>query len=250
MTTTITVKNGKARPVNPTKLLSLSAYSIYPLTDINKNNEIYAAFESTVQWHDCPEATEDGEFMGYLQWQAQNPINDGWYDCGPGYLTADTRQIWRIVSQPQEKKTEMKNSKDIVFGPGNDNYGEYQKKELPPRVNMNDSPVECALLKRKEANPVPQKEEAKTVEGKTPFEILTTFTGDDSFRLQQNHRNRIIKAIQAYSTQQNKALMESVIKILEQYSIEAMKSKSHAGDYAENMLYNIIEEIEALKPKP
>ena len=41
---------------------------------------------------------------------------------------------------------------------------------------------------------------------------------------------------------------QKVLDILEKARIQAVKNNTHAGDYAENVLYDIIEEIEAVTP--
>lgn len=110
--TLITVKSGKARPKNP--------YTNYdPIQHIgvsfDNSRKEHADFESTVQWHDCPEATEYGEYYGELIWQAWDGIGDlrncQWFNCVYHHEEyerrgIDTRQIWRIVPQPQKKTME------------------------------------------------------------------------------------------------------------------------------------------------
>lgn len=44
--------------------------------------------------------------------------------------------------------------------------------------------------------------------------------------------------------------VDKVVEVLERYRINAVKLKSHGGDYAENVLYHIIEEIEDLPTPP
>lgn len=96
----IKVENGKARPVNPHSYNSEVEHSI--------SLNLYSAwsdFESTIQWHDCPEATEDGEYTAYLEWQV---IGCSWYYVDKAVadrLPNHSRQVWRIVSQLQEKQT-------------------------------------------------------------------------------------------------------------------------------------------------
>lgn len=105
----ITAKKGQARPKNPHQI---------------GFDPKYKAFESTVQWHDCPEATEDGEVEAQLIWQSFSEIEGGWVDTlaqltygEVEQLTENgisTQRIWRIVSQPQEKQT-MENKKEIIL---------------------------------------------------------------------------------------------------------------------------------------
>lgn len=108
--TLITAKNGKARPKNPypKSVLLESEPRIWGI------NPKWKDFESAVQWHDCPEAIEDGEHMAELvwQWQCQHGIRKGeWTTFIDDELhdknsTVPIRQIWRIVPQPQKKTME------------------------------------------------------------------------------------------------------------------------------------------------
>lgn len=140
----ITVKNGKGRPVNLGKFYSPQ----------------WASFESTVEWHDCPEATEDGEYTAELVWQIK--INDQWYfsveptaDAGSRY-----RQVWRIVPQPQ--KIDFCDTCDFPIKPKHegDKYichckTGYSKPQL----------TDTNVAQSKE------NEDAKTVEGKTAEDV-------------------------------------------------------------------------------
>lgn len=76
------------RPVNP-----------YCITT---QEDLYLAFEQSVTYHPAPGCEESDGVEAVLRWQAQNPINDVWYDCGPGYLAVDTRQIWRLIPSQQK----------------------------------------------------------------------------------------------------------------------------------------------------
>lgn len=89
----ITAKNGQARPVNPYAKPQFTGGSY-------EYDTKWKDFESTVQWHDCPEATEDKEYWGVLTWK----LRDDWKERAmKGEI--DGYNIWLIVSQPQEKKT-------------------------------------------------------------------------------------------------------------------------------------------------
>lgn len=72
----IIVKNGEGRPINLGKFYSPQ----------------WASFESTVEWHDCPEATEDKEYWGELVTDTDMYGNNPY-------------SYWRIVPQQQEKQT-------------------------------------------------------------------------------------------------------------------------------------------------
>lgn len=174
MTSTLIIaKNGKARPKNPyTRERDKSGY------------ESYLTFEQSVEWHDCPEATEDGEFMGDLIWQHYNSYGRYWTDCSQRTAEmycdgTETRQVWRIVSQPQEKK----NMKKTIYGVSEHN---------PPMPD--EAHVGFSFVKD-------QKEEAKTVEGKCVMGCKI-FTGGEIL----HHKD--CPFYPDSLSQQNKALME------------------------------------------
>lgn len=160
--TLITAKNGKARPKNPYEGSSQSA------------SFLYATFEDTVQWHDCPEATEDGEYTAYLQWQCQYDwnnrqwmdVSDEWYEDMKDATANKYQRIWRIVPQPQEKNLSLKASMKfdrLIHNkpkPDGNNKGEL----LGHFVYDHEKQTETFI-------PVTQKEETKTVEGKIKFPI-------------------------------------------------------------------------------
>lgn len=192
--TIITVKNGKARPVNPYRVPQSYVGTYEP-------TKKYLEFESTVQWHDLWDTKFNfrtdfsGEIKAELVWVM--------YDDNDGY------QEWNLSTHPDRDR--------------NSGY-------ITKQVYMADIPV----LKV-------EKEEAKTVEGKTPEEILADAHGILPQYLNV-HIGRItvgrnIEAMQAYSTQQNTALMEAMQKIAKELEV---------GEYIK--AYNIA--TEALKPKP
>lgn len=107
--TLITALNGKARPKNPQQGSTDCKYRPAPCCS-DCECDHWDKFESTVKWHDCPEATEDGEYEAELIHQVKNECEDEteWVDdpyFGMNYSEYNHyRQVWRIVPQPQEKK--------------------------------------------------------------------------------------------------------------------------------------------------
>lgn len=210
--TLITALNGKARPKNPQQGSTDCKYRPAPCCS-DCECDHWDKFESTVKWHDCPEATEDGEYTAELVWQMK--LNDQWYlsveptaDAGSRY-----RQVWRIVPQPQEPSDRVKklHAMSVPMKEGDRFYRE--------------------------------NEEAKTVEGKTAEDIL--------FDISEGHNALVdnviyipepdvIEAMQAYSSQQNTALMEENSKY--KRALEHVRVFS-----AEEIIRNIA--TEALKPK-
>lgn len=98
----ITVKNGKARPVNPHE-----EYQRNVVGDSTwKKTKEWKEFESTVQWLPCPEATEDGEYEAVLIEQHKRWNDTEWVSNSENtrvvHIGLENRQIWRIVTQPQE----------------------------------------------------------------------------------------------------------------------------------------------------
>lgn len=71
---------------------------------------VYNAFESTVQWRDCPEATEDGEYEAELQWQCMYSwksgqwidVSDEWYEDMKDATANKYRQIYKLVTDHVE----------------------------------------------------------------------------------------------------------------------------------------------------
>lgn len=99
----ITAKNGKARPKNP-----FDEYQTNVVGDSTwKRTQEWKDFESAVQWHDCP-GCEDGEYTAVLQWQWWNGTWQRWQDTDKEPPEGNRKRCsWRIVPQPQEKKTNI-----------------------------------------------------------------------------------------------------------------------------------------------
>lgn len=187
----ITVKNGKSRPKNP--------YDEYC------PSEKFEDFESTVEWHDCPD-TPDGDHMGELIWQQSDEDGDGnriWVPVTTDECS-DTRKIWRIVPQPQE--IEFCDTCDFPIKPKyeGDKYI-CRCKTGYPKLQPTDTNVTQS----------DQKEEAKTVEGDTAEDILVNMIDIMPCSLPILSLAYIIEAMQAYSSKQNNALMEENARLRE-----------------------------------
>lgn len=216
--TKIAAKNGKARPKNP--------YD----NEFKDEYHFYAKFESTFQWHDCPEC-EDGEFEAELVWQVKGPFGI-WEDISdlahdnfrksnenPVAKSYIMREVWRIVPQPQQKnlslKASMKFERLIHNNPKSD--GDSKGKRLGHFVYDHEKQTETFI-------PITPKEEAKTVEGKTPEEILSKILNTQSDLLDCGAHCRVssaLEAMQAYSSQQSTAIMEENKRLRE--ALEAIK---------------------------
>lgn len=222
--TKITAKNGKARPKNP--------FDKDPLSDTGR----WHAFESTVQWHDCPEC-EDGEYTAYQVMQEHLLFYKEyeWTDCvvdGNDPIVqvskgAQTRIIWRIVSQPQEKQSEI---------------GNYEIESATLRGEVNPTHVTMA---------VPQNKEAKTVEGKTELkrvamiEAKSYFTGWDDLNIGIDTYYWAFQKGAEYASQQNKALIEDNSKLR-----QALQTISEADFRFWSVTTCIDTAKQALKPTP
>lgn len=235
----IKVEKGQARPVNPHSYNSEVEHSI--------SLNLYSAwsdFESTVQWHDCPD-TPDGDHMGERIWQQSDEDGEGktiWKKCyNPFLATSDTRQIWRIVSQPQENKT-------------NPMHCEYCNMDVETSDEF--CPV-CNNLVYYE------KEEAKTVEGETELkrvamiEAKSYFTGWDDLNIGIDTYYWAFQKGAEYASQQNKALIEENTRLIK--AIEYALNKVYTLEHTENGVKKHIRvdllkakaELEkALKPTP
>jgi hypothetical protein len=113
---------------------------------------------------------------------------------------------------------------------------------------------------------VEQTGQDKTAErNKTPEHIFEQHL--DMLKMKESggySKRAVLQAFKTWNAQQASALqsenerlrkaLEEIHEILERQRIESFSLKSHAGDYAEQILYNIIQEVEelktnALKPK-
>lgn len=203
----ITVKNGQARPKNtyPKSVLLESEPRIWGI------NPKWKDFESTVQWHDCPEATEDGEYWGELQHEYLREDFDYavWYKYDPLYSTIKhhkTRLIWRIVPQPQENKTMEKKITGAICKTCNSQG-----------LRNCAHPEECGNWEPIYEDAIIQKEEAKTVElnqSQAAFDIYEkNCIRDANLIIPVNPVITVVESMIEYSSQQNKALMEEVINL-------------------------------------
>lgn len=225
--TLITAKNGKARPKNP--------YS-----QSNPDEYIQAQwdqFESTVQCHDCPEATEDREYWGELQHEYLREDFDYavWYKYDPLYSTIKhhkTRQVWRIVPQPQENGLDLNKL----------------EKEVDAFISKQTTESYNKMFDEMDR----EKEEAKTVEGDSIERILKSFIVNDFLREKFNldfeigfTTKQVAEAMQAYSSQQNTTLMEAL-----QYVKKVIENSEHWWmDCPDKGGFNLDIIDEALKPK-
>lgn len=198
----IIVKNGEGRPINLGKFYSPQ----------------WASFESTVERHDCPESTEDGEYEAYQVMQEHLPFyqENEWTDCVlDGYdpivcvsKGSETRVIWRIVSQPQEKKTM---NYQPLFDLMSDHGLTLLEGEMDEIINCVNSLTQLTDTNVAQSD---QKEEAKTVEGN---QYKETVSWDElwQWHLNLSKSHSELDVLVENLAEQNTALMEENAKLRE-----------------------------------